>query len=108
MRTQISSNVSQETLRQAKELVDKRGYSMRDVVTVAIRDLYLKEISMATFEKGLKVHYRCGHDFPFPDNFEERTKQTIEGAQQFGKLTSCPLCMKEKEFSEKAAQESWQ
>ena len=39
-RIQISTNVSIETQKQARELMAKFGYSMRDVVTVAIDRLY--------------------------------------------------------------------
>ena len=43
MRTQISTNVSLSTRAQADELIEKRGYSMRDVVTIAIRKLHEEE-----------------------------------------------------------------
>lgn len=44
-RTQISTSVSEETRRQADELIDNCGYSMRDVLTIAIELLYSQKIT---------------------------------------------------------------
>lgn len=46
MRTQISTNVSLSTRAQANELIEKRNYSMRDVVTIGIRMLHQEEFTM--------------------------------------------------------------
>lgn len=43
-RIQISSNVSIETRAQADELMDKGGYSLRDVLTLGIEGLYREKV----------------------------------------------------------------
>lgn len=48
MRTQIATNVSLTTRRQADELIEKRGYSLRDIVTIGTRMLYQEEFGMFT------------------------------------------------------------
>lgn len=58
MRTQIATNVSLTTRRQADELVKHCGYSMRDVVTIAIRMLYQDEFDMSTY---YDVDYHSNH-----------------------------------------------
>ena len=45
-RTQISTNVSERTRQQVDRLADSLGYSIRDVVTVAIDRFYREEITM--------------------------------------------------------------
>lgn len=44
MRTQISSGVSERTRQQADELIEQKGYSLRDLVTIAIDRMYKQEI----------------------------------------------------------------
>lgn len=43
-RIQISTNVSELTRQQVDELMDRFGYSLRDVVTIAIDRLYQQEM----------------------------------------------------------------
>ena len=43
-RTQISTNVSELTRQQVDELMDRFGYSLRDVVTIAVDRLYQQEM----------------------------------------------------------------
>jgi hypothetical protein len=61
-RTQISTAVSKETRRQVDELVANYGYSLRDVITVAIENFYnkvLEENKMSDTQvitgSGLKI-----------------------------------------------------
>lgn len=59
MRTQIATNVSLSTRAQADELVKKRGYTLRDVVTIGIRMLYEEEFGM--FSKySVDIQYNHG------------------------------------------------
>ena len=44
MRTQISTSVSTETRKQANELVAQCGYSLRDVISIAIEKLHTEKI----------------------------------------------------------------
>ena len=46
MRIQISTNVSDRTRAQADALIQNHGYSLRDVVTIAIDRLYREEATM--------------------------------------------------------------
>lgn len=50
MRTQIATNVSLATRRQADELVERRGYTLRDVVTIGIRMLHQEEFAMDSYQ----------------------------------------------------------
>lgn len=63
MRTQISTNVSDRTRWQADELINHFGYSLRDVITVAIDRFYREEVkfmSLGTYstEKEAKAAAR--------------------------------------------------
>lgn len=49
MRTQIATNVSLATRRQANELVEQRGYSIRDIVTIGIKMLHQEEFGTSTY-----------------------------------------------------------
>ncbi len=48
-----------------------------------------------TFNKGLTVIYKCGHEVPYPDDFEEVTGRTMEQAQKYGKIVECSDCLKQ-------------
>lgn len=50
MRTQISTGVSERTRQQADDLINKKGYSLRDVVTVAIDRMHKQEFGMKRFK----------------------------------------------------------
>ena len=43
-RTQISTGCSDETRRQVDELVEKCGYTLREVITLAVEALYRAKI----------------------------------------------------------------
>lgn len=59
-RIQISTNVSTETRRQADELIELFGYSLRDVVSIAIERMHREEvIKMAQYRKCR----HCGRSF---------------------------------------------
>ena len=59
MRTQISTNVSGKTRQQADELIGILGYSLRDVVSIAIDRLYREEvIDLDKCPHGLPI-YKC-------------------------------------------------
>lgn len=53
-RTQIGTNVSQRTRQQVNELIAQAGYSLRDIVTIAIDRMHRKEIEgMNIYDKFL-------------------------------------------------------
>jgi NADH pyrophosphatase NudC (nudix superfamily) len=72
---QISTSVSPETRKQADELIERFGYSLRDVLTIAIEKLYTEktqEVAMARYgnctecgkalskDEGYYVCAKCG------------------------------------------------
>lgn len=54
-RTQISTGVSARTREQADELITKMGYSLRDIVTIAIDRMHRKEFEMTTRNQDLLI-----------------------------------------------------
>lgn len=52
MKTQISTTVSRRTRQQANELGKKLGYSLRDIITVAIDRMHKEEMDQ-TVEEAL-------------------------------------------------------
>lgn len=61
-RTQISTGVSQRTREQADELAQKLGYSLRELVTLAIDRIYQEEFKMHIISRKLdgRLEYLSG------------------------------------------------
>ena len=89
MRTQISTNVSIRTRAQADTLVRKHGYSLRDVVSIAIDRMYKQEIR----KMHIKIEYSTASLFGTADPEEHDEAASIanwEGSLVDAFYDECP------------------
>jgi len=78
MRTQISTNVSSRTRAQADALIQEHGYSLRDVVTIAIDRLYREESQ----KMHIKIEYSIASLFGTADSEEYDEAASIVNWEQ--------------------------
>ena len=80
MRTTISTTISEATRRQIDELAEAQGYSIRDIITVAVDRMHRQEGDMAKFYVVQKSNWQGDRWTPVAGPFPTRTEAEADPA----------------------------